>query len=185
MSKIGKQPIIVPVGVNIEIDGNKISVKGPKGELTKNLPRNIGAEMSDGKIVISRKGETKIALSLHGTYRALIANMVKGVSEGFVRSLELVGTGFRAEAAGSTLTLTVGYSHPVKIEAPDGIAFKVEKSIIIVEGIDKEIVGQIAANIRAVRPPEPYKGKGIKYVEEIVRRKPGKAAAKTTTGGAA
>lgn len=181
MSKIGKQPIIVPSGVSIEIGGNKIVVKGSKGELTKTLPRNIEVKIEEGKVIVSRKSETKSAMSLHGTYRSLINNMVKGVAEGFSKQLELVGTGFRAEVTGSTITLTVGYSHPVKIEAPQGVTFKIEKSILTVDGIDKEIVGQVAANIRAVRPPEPYKGKGIKYVDEIIRRKPGKAAAAKAT----
>jgi len=185
MSKIGKQPVILPQGVTAEVDSGKILVKGPKGELAKHLPRGIEAAVEDGKILVSRKGNTKSSMSLHGTYRSLINNMAKGVSEGFKKELELVGTGFRAEVAGSSLSLTVGYSHPVKVEAPQGVSFKVEKMIITVEGMDKEIVGQVAANIRAVRPPEPYKGKGIKYVEEIIRRKPGKAAAKAVTGGAA
>jgi len=181
MSKIGRQPINLPNGVTVEISNGKILVKGSKGELERNIPRKISAEVSDGIVTIFRKDDTKQSISLHGTIRSLVANMAKGVSEGFEKSLELVGTGFRAEVSGSVITLTVGYSHPVKIEALAGIALKVEKSIITVSGIDKEIVGQVAANIRAVRPPEPYKGKGIKYVEEIVRRKPGKAAAKATT----
>ena len=181
MSKIGKKPVSLPSGVTVEVSGGKILVKGPKGELERNIPRKISAEVSDGIVTISRKDDTKPSLSLHGTIRSLVANMVKGVSEGFEKSLELVGTGFRAEVSGLSIILTVGYSHPVKIEVPVGIALKVEKSIITVSGIDKEVVGQVAANIRAVRPPEPYKGKGIKYVEEIVRRKPGKAAAKATT----
>lgn len=180
MSKIGKQPVVLPEGVTAEVQLGKITIKGSKGELTRELPRKIEASVQDGKVLIERKDNTKSSMSLHGTNRALISNMAKGVSEGFKRELELVGTGFRAEVAGSTLILTIGYSHPVKIEAPEGVTFKVEKAIITVEGIDKEVVGQTAANIRAARPPEPYKGKGIKYIEEIIRRKPGKAAAKTT-----
>jgi large subunit ribosomal protein L6 len=181
MSKIGKQPVVIPTGVSVEVDSGKVVVKGPKGELTRALPRKISVELKDGKALVSRKDNTKSSTSLHGTIRALISNMVKGVSDGFVRELELVGTGFRAEVVGSDLSLIVGYSHPVKIKAPDGVTFKVEKSIISVFGSDKEVVGQVAANIRSARPPEPYKGKGIKYVEEVVRRKPGKAAAKATT----
>jgi large subunit ribosomal protein L6 len=181
MSKIGKQPVVIPTGVSVEVDSGKVVVKGPKGELTQALPRKISVEIKEGKALVSRKDNTKSSTSLHGTLRALISNMVKGVSDGFVRELELVGTGFRAEVVGSDLSLIVGYSHPVKIKAPDGITFKVEKSIISVFGSDKEVVGQVAANIRSARPPEPYKGKGIKYVEEVVRRKPGKAAAKATT----
>src|SRR5688572_30778879 len=178
MSKIGKQIIEVPAGVTVEITGSHVKVNGPKGTLEVSLPRKIEAEVKDGKVTVSRKGETKQILSLHGTFRSLINNMVKGVSTGWSRQLELIGTGFRAEFSGKTLTLIVGYSHPVKIEAPEGISIKVEKMIITVEGANKETVGQVAADIRGVRPPEPYKGKGIKYVEEVIRRKPGKAAAK-------
>lgn len=185
MSKIGKKPILIPSGVTVDVNAGKVLVKGPKGELQRSLPRKIEVNVDGTSVVVSRKDDTKPSLSLHGTLRSLIANMIKGVSEGFEKSLELVGTGFRAEVSGSFLTLTVGFSHPVKIGAPEGITFKVEKTIITVSGIDKEVVGQVAANIRAVRPPEPYKGKGIKYVEEIIRRKPGKAAAKATVGGAA
>lgn len=181
MSKIGKQPILIPEGVTVEVNAKKVSVKGPKGELARSLPRKIEAKISDGSVIVTRKDDTKASMSLHGTYRSLISNMVKGVFGGYSRQLELVGTGFRAEASGKTLSLTVGFSHPVKIEAPEGITFKVEKSIITVEGIDKEAVGQVAASIRSVRPPEPYKGKGIKYIDEVVRRKPGKAAAKAAT----
>jgi len=181
MSKIGKQPIPVPEGVIVEVNVKEVSVKGPKGELIKSLPRKIEAKISDGLVIVTRKDDTKASMSLHGTYRSLINNMVQGVSEGYSRQLELVGTGFRAEVSGKILSLTVGFSHPVKIEAPEGVTFKVEKSIITVEGIDKEVVGQVAASIRSVRPPEPYKGKGIKYIDEIVRRKPGKAAAKAAT----
>lgn len=180
MSKIGKQPVEIPQGVTVEVAERTIKITGPKGTLEKTFPRKIEVGVNNGKIQVSRKGDTKVAMSLHGTYRALINNMVKGVTEGFKRELELVGTGFRAEVAGDTLSLMVGYSHPVKIRAPEGITFKVEKTIVTVEGIDKEVVGQVAANIRAVRKPEPYKGKGIKYVEEIIRRKPGKAAAAKT-----
>jgi large subunit ribosomal protein L6 len=181
MSKIGNQPVLVPEGVTVTIEGSKVAVKGPKGELSVTLPRKIEAKIEDGKVIISRKDNSKSNMSLHGTFRSLINNMVKGVSEGFTKQLELVGTGFRAEVAGSTLTLIVGYSHPVKVEAPEGITFKVEKLVVTVEGVDKEAVGQVSADIRAVRPPEPYKGKGIKYIDEVIRRKPGKAAAKATT----
>jgi len=174
MSKIGKQLIEMPTGASFEVEGSRVLVKGPKGELSLTLPRKIEAVLKEGKI----EAETKQVLSLHGTVRSLINNMVKGVTTGFTKQLELIGTGFRAEAAGRNITLTVGYSHPVKIEAPEGINIKVEKNIITVEGINKETVGQVAADIRGARPPEPYKGKGIKYVEEVIRRKPGKAAAK-------
>ncbi len=180
MSKIGRQPINVPAGVTVEISGQTVKVTGPKGSLERHMARGVSAEVKDSQIVVSVKGSSKAMMSVFGTTRALIANDVKGVSEGWSKQLELVGTGFRAEVAGKTLTLTVGYSHPVKIEAPEEITFKVEKMIVTVEGIDKEIVGQVAADIRGVRPPEPYKGKGIKYVDEIIRRKPGKAAAAKT-----
>ena len=181
MSKIGRQPIKVLEGVTLEVSGRTVKVSGPKGSLERQLPRAVNVEVKDGHALVSVKGSGKSAMSLHGTMRSIINSMVKGVSEGWGKQLELVGTGFRAEATGKTLTLTVGYSHPVKIEAPGGIDFKVEKTIISVSGVDKEVVGQVAANIRAVRPPEPYKGKGIKYIDEVIRRKPGKAAAKTTT----
>ncbi|KKU09327.1 MAG: 50S ribosomal protein L6 [Candidatus Woesebacteria bacterium GW2011_GWB1_45_5] len=180
MSKIGRQPIKIPAGVTVEISGQTVKVTGPKGNTERHMARGVSAEVKEGEILISVKGSSKSMMSVFGTTRALIANDVKGVSEGWSRQLELVGTGFRAETAGSTLTLTVGYSHPVKIEAPEKITFKVEKMIVTVDGIDKETVGQVAANIRGVRPPEPYKGKGIKYVDEIIRRKPGKAAAAKT-----
>lgn len=178
MSKIGKQIITLPQGVTVDVANGVVKVTGPKGNLEIKLPRKIEVSVSDNNVEVSRKSDTKEVTSLHGTIRSLINNMVKGVSEGWRKQLELVGTGFRAEASGKTLTLIVGYSHPVKLEAPEGINIKVEKMIVTVEGIDKEAVGQMAANIRGVRPPEPYKGKGVKYTDEVIRRKPGKAAAK-------
>lgn len=180
MSKIGKQLINLLTGVTVDVADGLVKVKGPKGSLELKLPRKIEVSVKDNQVEVVRKGETKSTVSLHGTIRSLINNMVIGVSAGFTKSLELIGTGFRAEAAGKNVTLTVGYSHPVKIEAPDGITIKVEKNIVTIEGIDKQVVGQVAADIRAVRPPEPYQGKGIKYTDEVIRRKPGKAAAKTT-----
>ncbi len=177
MSRIGRQPILIPSGVTVEVSGHTVKVTGPKGSLETHFPPEIHVEVAEGKVLVSTKNEGKYVMSLHGTIRALINNDINGVSKGWSKKLELVGTGFKAEVAGSTLSLTVGYSHPVKIEAPQGIGFKVEKTLVTVDGIDRELVGQIAANIRAVRPPEPYKGKGIKYVDEVIRRKPGKAAA--------
>lgn len=177
MSKIGKQPVLIPSGVTVEVSGHNVKVTGPKGTLEKHFPPEINVEVKDGKVQVSAKGKGKYITSLHGTIRALINNDVKGVQEGWGKKLELVGTGFKAEVTGGTLSLTVGFSHPVKIEAPQGITFKVEKMIVTVEGSNRETVGQVAANIRAVRPPEPYKGKGIKYVDEVIRRKAGKAAA--------
>lgn len=179
MSKIGKQPVKIPAGVTVETDGLTIKVTGPKGSLVQHLPRGVSAVVKDGEVFVSVKGNSKSSMSLHGTFRSLVNNDVKGVSVGWSKQLELVGTGFRADVQGGKLNLVVGYSHPVKIEAPEGISFKVEKTFITVEGINKETVGQVAANVRAARPPEPYKGKGIKYVLETIRRKPGKAAAKT------
>ncbi|OGM89571.1 50S ribosomal protein L6 [Candidatus Woesebacteria bacterium RIFOXYD1_FULL_46_19] len=176
MSKIGKQPIILPEGVEAEATGNAVTVKGPNGNLTKKFSREVVIEVTDGKILVSVTGKNKRSMSVWGGARSIIWGMVEGVSQGWKKQLELVGTGYRAEISGQTLVLTVGYSHPVMIEAPEGITLTVEKSVITVSGADKEMVGQIAANIRAVRPPEPYKGKGIKYLDEVVRRKAGKAA---------
>lgn len=182
MSKIGRLPINLPQGVQIVLEGNNTKVIGPKGTLTQELPRGINVEVKDGVVKLSSTKTTKQGMSLFGTMRALIANMVEGVEKGWSKKLELVGTGYRAETDGKTLTLAIGFSHPVKLEAPEGITYKVEKSFITIEGIDKQLVGQVAADVRSVRPPEPYKGKGIKYVDEIVRRKAGKAA---KVGGAA
>ncbi len=180
MSRIGKLPVPVPDGVDVELDGLTVTVKGPKGELTRTMPE--GVELSrddDGAVVVTRTGESRDERSRHGLVRALIANMVHGVSDGYSRTLELVGVGYRAIPKGSDLELQVGYSHPVVIEAPDGISFEVPQATrVVVSGIDKELVGQVAANIRKVRPPEPYKGKGIKYEGEVIRRKAGKAAAR-------
>ncbi len=178
MSRIGKLPIPVPDGVEVTIDGLHITVKGPKGELSRTMPEGVEmARDEDGTVVITRTGDSRDERSRHGLVRALVANMVEGVSDGFVRALELVGVGYRAAPKGSNLELQVGYSHPVLIEAPEGISFEVpQPTRVVVSGIDKEQVGQIAANIRKVRPPEPYKGKGIRYEGEHVRRKAGKAA---------
>lgn len=182
MSRIGIQPVEIPEKVNVEVDGKKVKVKGPQGNLEKELPREVSVKVEDGEVLVERKNDTKRAKSMHGTARAHIANMVKGVTEGWSKKLELVGTGYRAEVRGNKLVLTIGYSHPVEIEGPEGISFKVEKNVVTVEGPDKDLVGLIASKIRAVRPPEPYKGKGIKYIDEVVRRKPGKAAKATGTG---
>lgn len=184
MSKIGKLPVEIKEGAKVEVSGRKVVVTGPKGTLSLDLPRVIEVSVKDNVVSVECKGKSKADMSNYGTVRAIINNHVQGVTNGWSKQLELVGTGFRAEVAGKTLTLIVGYSHPVKIEAPEGISFKVEKTIVTVEGADREVVGQVSANIRAVRPPEPYKGKGIKYVDEVIRRKAGKAAAKTTGGAA-
>lgn len=176
MSKIGKLPIQIPSGVMVEISGKNVSISGPKGKLTIQTNNLLDLKQKDNYLIVNCSKETKFAKSIWGTTRKLVDNMIKGVSVGWTKQLELVGTGYRAEVQGKTLVLTVGYSHPIKIEAPSDITFKVEKGIITVEGIDKSVVGQVSANIRKSRPPEPYKGKGIKYVDEIVRRKAGKAA---------
>lgn len=184
MSKIGKQPVIIPGGVTVEVAGHTVTVNGPKGTIKRHFAPEVAVEVTDGKVVVSTKGTGKYVMALFGTTRALINNDVKGVSTGWSKKLELVGTGFRADVAGDELSLTVGFSHPVKIKAPEGITFKVEKTIVTVEGYNRELVGQVSANIRAVKPPEPYKGKGIKYMDEVIRRKPGKAAAAKAGGGA-
>jgi len=176
MSRVGNAPIPIPGGVDITVSGRDVTVKGPKGTLSHVLPDKIDLEVADGQLTVSRQDEQRQTRALHGLTRALLANMCRGVSEGFVRELQTVGVGYRASLSGSKLELQVGYSHPVHIEAPDGITFEVpEPTRIVVSGIDKQAVGQIAADIRAVRPPEPYKGKGIRYAGEQVRRKAGKA----------
>ncbi len=184
MSRVGKIPIELPEEVKVEVSARTLTTTGPKGNLTCKLPREISVEIDGKKIKVIPKGRTVKAKALHGTLRAIIANNIKGVKDGWSKKLELVGTGYRAELSGSTLVLAIGYSHPVKIEAPEGIAFEVEKTQITINGIDKELVGQIAAEIRAIRPPEPYKGKGIRYKDEVVRRKPGKAARAQGIAGA-
>jgi large subunit ribosomal protein L6 len=176
MSRFGKLPVLVPEGVTVNILDRELLVKGPKGELKRDLPEELKVNVGEGIVTVTAKSKSKAVSALHGTYRALIGNMIHGVTEGWEKNLEMVGTGYRAELKGDTLVLTIGYSHPVEIKAPDGITFKVEKTQITVSGIDKEKVGQVSSNIRAVRPPEPYKGKGIKYDDEVIRRKAGKAA---------
>ncbi len=177
MSKIGKLPVSIPSGVTVTVTEGEVVVKGSKGELKRNIPRGFKVVVAENEVTVTPpKSESKKNKAMFGTLRVLISNMVHGVSEGWKKELELVGTGYRAEIQGKNLSVNVGFSHPVVFEPADGIQFTVEKSIIRVEGIDKELVGQTAANIRKVRPPEPYKGKGIRLVGEYVRRKPGKAA---------
>lgn len=179
MSRIGKRPIEIPSKVAVTIDGQNVAVKGPKGELSRALPAEVQVEQQEQKIVVTRRDESRPARQRHGLSRTLVANMVEGVSQGFQRRLEIIGVGYRAQVQGRNLVLTVGYSHPVEIEPPEGIQFAVETNTnVIVSGIDKEVVGNTAARIRAVRPPEPYKGKGIRYAGEVVRRKAGKAGKK-------
>jgi len=177
VSRIGRLPISLPDGVTVETGGQRVTVRGPKGELCRGFDPRIKIELLDGQLIVSHSSDDRVVRALHGLTRALLANMVTGVSTGFRKSLEIVGVGYRATMEGDTLTLLVGYSHPVKYVAPEGITVSVDKGnrILHVDGIDKEVVGEVAAKIRAVRKPEPYKGKGIRYRGEHVRRKAGKA----------
>lgn len=179
MSRIGKRPIPVPKNVTVTITDQQVAVKGPKGELSRVLPSEVEVVQEEGTLLVNRRNESRAARQRHGLCRTLVANMVEGVSQGFQRRLEIQGVGYRAQVQGRNLVLSVGYSHPVQIEPPDGVQLAVENNTnVIVSGINKEIVGNIAARIRAVRPPEPYKGKGIRYAGEMVRRKAGKAGKK-------
>lgn len=176
MSRIGKRPIQIPDKVTIQIEGSHIKVKGPKGELERVLPSLVAVEQQDATLQVVRQGESRVARQRHGLSRTLVANMVEGVTKGFQKRLSIQGVGYRAQVQGKKLILNVGYSQPVEINPPDGIQLAVENNTqVIVSGINKETVGNIAAEIRSVRPPEPYKGKGIRYVDEVVRRKAGKA----------
>ena len=176
MSRIGKMPVNVPSGVDVRIDGSNVTVKGARGELSREFHERVGVSIDGDVLTVSRIDDTREARSLHGLSRALLANMVVGVSEGYTRLLEIHGVGYRAAMKGSAIELQVGFSHSVLVEAPEGITFEVpEPTRITVSGIDKEQVGQVAADIRKIRPPEPYKGKGIRYAGEHVRRKAGKA----------
>lgn len=177
MSRLGKKPIEIPEGVEVKIEGQKVVIKGPKGELQREVRPEIGIEVKEGKILVSPQIETKRTKAFWGLTRTLLLNMTKGVTEGYEKKLEIEGLGFKASLEGDILVLEVGFSHSVKIKPPEGIKFSVEKNIITVSGINKELVGQIAAKIRKVKPPEPYKGKGIRYLGEVIRRKVGKKAA--------
>ena len=177
MSRIGRAPIPVPDGVSVDISGQKVTVTGPKGELRHTVVEPIRISQEDGRLVVTRPTDRGPHRALHGLSRSLVANMVEGVSTGFERQLEIVGVGYRAQLKGKSLELAVGYSHPVTIEPPEGITFEVPAPTqVVVRGIDKQAVGEITAQIRGVRPPEPYKGKGIRYAGEAVRRKVGKRA---------
>jgi large subunit ribosomal protein L6 len=176
VSRIGKLPIPLAKNVEITLDGSTVKVKGPKGELVRTFPEGMSFNVEDGKITVARPNDEKQFRALHGLSRSLLANMVTGVGEGFTKTLELQGVGYRATQAGQGITLAVGLSHPVEVTPPEGVQLEVEgTSRVHVRGIDKELVGQVAANIRKVRKPEPYKGKGIRYLGENVRRKAGKA----------
>ncbi|GIN64285.1 50S ribosomal protein L6 [Robertmurraya siralis] len=175
MSRVGKKPIEIPAGVTVTINGSVVTVKGPKGELSRSFSPDMEIKMEENVINVVRPSESKEHRTIHGTTRALLANMVEGVSKGFERNLELIGVGYRAQKQGKKLVLNVGYSHPVEIEPEEGLEIEVPSNTkVTVKGINKERVGALAANIRDVRPPEPYKGKGIRYEGEYVRRKEGK-----------
>ena len=176
MSRVGRAPVVIPAGVTVDVkEGNEITVKGPKGTLTRVLPAEMEIKFEDGQIQVNRPNDLKKMKSLHGLTRSLIRNMVVGVSEGYTKVLEVNGVGYRAAKQGKTLVLNLGYSHPIEMEDPEGLESSVDGNKITVSGIDKEKVGQYAAEIREKRRPEPYKGKGIKYADEVIRRKVGKA----------
>ena len=175
MSRIGNKPVVIPAGVTIDLKDNTVTVKGPKGELSYTFNQNITLVQNEGEVVFTRPDDSKENKTIHGTTRAVFNNMVVGVTEGFQRELELIGVGYRAQLQGKKLVLNVGYSHPVEFTPEEGIEIEVPSNTkVIVKGYDKQKVGELAANIRGVRPPEPYKGKGIRYVNEFVRRKEGK-----------
>ena len=174
MSRIGKKPIIIPEGVEVKISDNIVAIKGPKGELQKEIRPEIEVDIKEKKILVTLYKTTKKTKAFWGLTRALLFNMIKGVTDGYEKKLQMEGIGYKAQLEGDELILQVGFSHPVKIKQPEGIKFLVEKNIITISGINKEQVGQISAKIRAIKPPEPYKGKGIRYVGEVVRKKAGK-----------
>ena len=175
MSRIGKQPVAIPAKVKVDIKGDKVNVEGPKGKLAFQMPRRTSAKVDGGNVLVTRQGEDAEAKALHGLSRALLNNMLKGVSEGFVKKLEIQGVGFKAAVQGKAISLSLGYSHPINYPIPDQIKVTVEENTkITVEGPDKQVVGRVAAEIRSYYPPEPYKGKGVRYVGEHVKRKEGK-----------
>lgn len=179
MSRVGRSPIVIPAGVDVAIEGNTVAVKGPLGELKRDVSPEMTLELKDGSLLVRRPSDEPRMRSLHGLTRTLVANMVEGVAKGFERRLELIGVGYRAVKKGEGITLTIGYSHPVEITPPKGVEIQVPvPTAIVVRGSDREAVGEIAAKIRAVRPPEPYQGKGIRYQGEIVRKKVGKTGKK-------
>lgn len=178
MSRIGRQPISVPAGVTVTIEGGRVAVQGPKGQQELVLLPGIQAEQKDGQVLVTKAAENPDTQKAYGLMRTLVNNMLVGVSSGFERQLEINGVGFRANVAGNAINLSLGFSHPIEFKLPDGVEAKVERNLITVSGSDKQLVGQVAANLRALKKPEPYKGKGIKYVEERIRRKAGKTATK-------
>ena len=175
MSRIGRKPVVVPAGVEVIVNGNVVTVKGPKGQLEQEISKNLTVEVKEGEVVVTRPTDNREDRSQHGLARTLINNMIIGVTQGFEKKLQLVGVGYKAEKKGNTLVMNLGYSHPVEMVDPEGITTEVPNATeVIVKGADKALVGNYAANIRAWRKPEPYKGKGIKYVDEVIRRKEGK-----------
>jgi large subunit ribosomal protein L6 len=178
MSRIGKKPIPLPKGVTVEISDRTVKVKGPKGELSRSLAEGVKLVVESGKATVERVDQGRRGAELHGLSRTLVNNMVQGVTTGFKRELEINGVGYRAEVAGAAINISLGYSHPINFQLPKGIKAAVDKQKIILEGIDREVLGMTAANLRALRAPDPYKAKGIKYVEEVIKRKVGKQAAK-------
>lgn len=179
MSRIGKKPIELPKGVEVTIDGSTVTVKGPKGTLSRTLRPEVAVAQEGSNVVVTRKDDSRQARSLHGLSRTLVSNMVEGVSKGFTKTLEVVGVGYRFQMQGNKLGISAGFSHPVEFTPPEGLSFQVEgQNKLHISGIDKQLVGDLAAEIRSVRPPEPYKGKGIKYAGEVVRRKAGKTGGK-------
>ena len=176
MSRVGRKPISIPKGVDVKVSGRTVAVKGPKGELSREIREGLVVKLEDGHALIEQTDSGKMAGALHGLTRALIQNMVEGVSQGFTKSLEIHGTGYRAAVQGQKLTLNLGHSHPIEYPLPKGIQATVNQNVIVLTGADKELLGQVSAEIRRFRPPEPYKGKGVRYMNEHVRRKAGKSA---------
>ena len=175
MSRIGRKPVVVPAGVEVTVNGNVVAVKGPKGQLQQEISKNLTVEVKEGEVVVTRPDDSRENRAQHGLARTLINNMIIGVTQGFEKKMQLIGVGYKAEKKGNTLVMNLGYSHPVEMVDPEGITTEVPSATeIVVKGADKAIVGNYAANIRAWRKPEPYKGKGIKYVDEVIRRKEGK-----------
>jgi large subunit ribosomal protein L6 len=184
MSRVGRKPIPMPKGVTLSQKAGQFSVKGPKGELTKNLPAGITIKQESDKLLVARADDSRDNRARHGLVRAHLANMVKGVTDGWTRELEINGVGYRAEVAGDTVTFALGYAHPIVFKLPKTVSAKVEKNRLTVTSPDKDLLGQIAAKLRELRPPEPYKGKGVKYLEEVIKKKVGKAAGAGAAGGA-
>ena len=177
MSRVGRKPVVIPSGVTVTLKDDNLTVKGPKGELKRQLPPLVTVKVEKGQVTVQRENDDPVTRARHGLVRALIQNMVEGVTKGFERRLEINGVGYRAEAQGDKLNMSLGFSHPVVFQLPKGVTAKVEKNVIVLSGVDKELVGHSAAKVRQFRPPEPYKGKGIKYAEEHIKRKVGKTGA--------